>query len=85
MHWVESFCIVSENPLPFGCNGTGSPLDVHDDLKRELAFYNMALLSANHGRQYCHEAGVPFSRPDDFFAEMVKTDGTSNVKGGFGL
>ena len=53
----------------------GNPLDVHDDLKREVAFYNMALEAANMARKLCHDANVPFSRPEDFFAEMVKTDG----------
>ena len=76
MPWAESFSVIPEKPLPFGGSSTdGSPLDVHDDLKRELAFYNMALEAANEARNACKQAGVSFSRPDDFFAEMVKSDG----------
>ena len=77
MPWAESFCIIAETPLPFGTGAAeGNPLDVHDDLKRELAFYNMALEAASMARKKCEEANVPFTRPEDFFAEMLKTDGT---------
>jgi rRNA-processing protein EBP2 len=48
---------------------------VHDDLKREVAFYDMALAAAQEAHRKCVEANITFSRPDDFFAEMVKTDG----------
>ena len=75
MAWSESFAVLPEKPLPFGGDGVGSPLDVHDDLKRELAFYNMALDAVSEARMACIQLGIPFSRPDDFFAEMVKTDG----------
>ena len=75
MAWSESFVVLLEKPLPFGGDGVGSPLDVHDDLKRELAFYNMALDAVSEARMACIHVGIPFSRPDDFFAEMVKTDG----------
>merc|ERR1712232_1496586 len=34
----------------------------------------MALQAVNNDRKCCKGAGVPFSRPDDFFAEMVKSD-----------
>lgn len=73
--WVETFCVVSKTPLPFGANDAdGNPLDIHDDLKRESSFYNMALHAVNDARKCCTEAGIPFSRPEDFFAEMVKSD-----------
>lgn len=47
---------------------------INDDLKRELEFYNQALYAAKEGRRRVLAAKVPFSRPEDFFAEMVKTD-----------
>jgi rRNA-processing protein EBP2 len=50
-------------------------VDVHDDLKREVAFYDGALESVILARERCADAGIPFARPDDFFAEMVKSDG----------
>lgn len=73
--WVETFCVVAKNKLPFGVNdANGSSLDIHDDLKRESTFYSMALNAVNDARKNCTEAGIPFSRPEDFFAEMVKSD-----------
>lgn len=48
--------------------------DVNDDLNRELAFYKQCLDAANEGRSNLYKEGVPFSRPNDYFAEMVKSD-----------
>ncbi len=48
--------------------------DVNDDLTRELAFYKQCLGAANEGRALLKKEGVPFSRPTDYFAEMVKSD-----------
>ena len=48
--------------------------DVNDDLNRELAFYEQCLNSANEARVLLKKEGVPFSRPNDYFAEMVKSD-----------
>lgn len=76
MDWSETFTVVPTNPLPFGGAG-GNALDVHDDLKREVAFYNTAMEGVIEARALCERSGIPFRRPDDFFAEMVKTDGTS--------
>ena len=49
-------------------------IDVNDDLTRELAFYKQALEAAKEGRQKLLAEGIPFSRPADYFAEMVKDD-----------
>ncbi|KAL9101151.1 MAG: hypothetical protein Q9163_003553 [Psora crenata] len=48
--------------------------DVHDDLNRELVFYKQCLDAANKGRALLKKEGVPFTRPNDYFAEMVKSD-----------
>ncbi|KAG6166248.1 hypothetical protein E4U51_003709 [Claviceps purpurea] len=48
--------------------------DVSDDLQRELAFYSQCLDAAKIGRANLLAEGVPFSRPKDYFAEMVKED-----------
>ncbi|KAI8895435.1 eukaryotic rRNA processing protein EBP2-domain-containing protein [Globomyces pollinis-pini] len=53
---------------------SGNIPDVNDDLKRELAFYEQALESCKVARNLITQAGIPFSRPDDYFAEMIKTD-----------
>ncbi|OCL01733.1 Ebp2-domain-containing protein [Glonium stellatum] len=51
-----------------------SILDVEDDLSRELAFYAQSLATVNEARALLKKEGVPFSRPADYFAEMVKSD-----------
>lgn len=48
--------------------------DVSDDLQRELAFYSQCLEAVRLGRSRLLGEGVPFSRPKDYFAEMVKED-----------
>lgn len=48
--------------------------DINDDLNRELAFYKQALAAAQSARDLLKKEGVPFSRPADYFAEMVKSD-----------
>ncbi|KAI9794739.1 MAG: rRNA-processing protein and EBNA1-binding protein ebp2 [Candelina submexicana] len=48
--------------------------DVDDDLNRELAFYAQSLLAVKTARSLLKKEGVPFSRPTDYFAEMVKSD-----------
>ena len=48
--------------------------DVEDDLNRELAFYAQSLSTVNEARALLKKEGVSFSRPADYFAEMVKSD-----------
>lgn len=48
--------------------------DVEDDLNRELAFYKQSLAAVKDARAKLKQEGVPFSRPADYFAEMVKSD-----------
>jgi rRNA-processing protein EBP2 len=48
--------------------------DVNDDLNRELAFYKQCLDAATEARLLLKNEGVPFTRPVDYFAEMVKSD-----------
>ncbi|KAH0536638.1 hypothetical protein FGG08_006506 [Glutinoglossum americanum] len=48
--------------------------DVDDDLNRELAFYKQSLGAAKVARALLKREGVPFTRPTDYFAEMVKSD-----------
>jgi len=76
MPWAETFVIVPPTPLPFGENTDpkSNTLDIHDDLKREVAFYNTTLKAVILARTKLRTGGIPFARPDDFFAEMVKTD-----------
>ncbi|KAK3700789.1 rRNA-processing protein EBP2 [Vermiconidia calcicola] len=48
--------------------------DVEDDLSRELAFYKQSLDAVKEARALLKKEGVPFSRPADYFAEMVKSE-----------
>ncbi|GBE82986.1 eukaryotic rRNA processing [Sparassis latifolia] len=49
-------------------------MDVNDDLNRELAFYKQAMHAANTARSLAAKHKLPFTRPADYFAEMVKSD-----------
>jgi rRNA-processing protein EBP2 len=49
-------------------------VDHEDDLKREVAFYEQALDSATKARNEFQKLKIPFSRPADYFAEMLKSD-----------
>lgn len=64
--WIETLVITSPQPLAIG--------DVNDDLTRELAFYQQALYCAQEGKKRVLQAGISFTRPDDYFAEMLKSD-----------
>lgn len=48
--------------------------DPEDDLNRELAFYSQSLSAVREARIALKKEGVPFSRPADYFAEMVKSE-----------
>ena len=48
--------------------------DANDDLTRELEFYRIARDGAVQGRALLKKEKIPFSRPSDYFAEMVKSD-----------
>lgn len=66
--WIETMRIVYPSTI------SSTVTDVENDLERELAFYKQALHAAVEGRKLVESAGVAFSRPSDYFAEMVKTD-----------
>lgn len=48
--------------------------DPNDDLTRELEFYRIARTAAMEARALLKKEGVPFTRPNDYFAEMAKSD-----------
>ena len=56
---------------------TAEPVEIHDvddDLTRELAFYKQALEAVQLGRALLRQEKIPFERPADYFAEMMKDD-----------
>eukprot|EP01083_Nonionella_stella_P228335 809294_1 len=74
---LESFALLN---LPFEerlvCTTSQSPQidDVHDDLKREIGFYNQTLTEVKTAIKRFTKSDMPFQRPHDYYAEMVKSD-----------
>ncbi|CAJ0651030.1 1492_t:CDS:2 [Entrophospora sp. SA101] len=64
--WIETQSITTSKPVNIN--------DVDNDVERELEFYRQALEGAIEGREKVIASGVPFTRPDDYFAEMIKSD-----------
>jgi rRNA-processing protein EBP2 len=64
--WIDHMTITGTNEARV--------VDVNDDLARETFFYERALESANECVRRLKDLGVPVRRPDDYYAEMVKSD-----------
>ncbi|KAL7908009.1 eukaryotic rRNA processing protein EBP2 domain-containing protein [Trichoderma velutinum] len=79
---LDRISIPTDKTVPFATHQsvvssaqtTESIPDVSDDLQRELAFYSQCLEAVRVGRSRLISEGVSFSRPKDYFAEMVKED-----------
>ncbi|CAK7202383.1 rRNA-processing protein EBP2 [Sporothrix eucalyptigena] len=61
--------------VPTTSHPDGTPMDMSDDKVREQALYAQSLAAATEARQRLRKEGVPFTRPTDYFAEMLKDDG----------
>ncbi|XP_003748247.1 probable rRNA-processing protein EBP2 homolog [Galendromus occidentalis] len=48
--------------------------NVHNDFKRELLFYRQAQATVFEALAKLKELGIPTKRPDDYFAQMAKSD-----------
>ena len=68
MPWIETMSLVYDHAT------ADEVPDAQNDLDRELSFYRQSLAAAIRGRELVLAAKVSFSRPNDYFAEMVKTD-----------
>jgi len=66
-HWIETLD-VSNAVLKL------NPEDVHDDLKREAAFYQHTVNGVKTALLQLNQNKIPWERPPDFFAEMLKPD-----------
>ncbi|KAG8969510.1 rRNA-processing protein and EBNA1-binding protein ebp2 [Tulasnella sp. 419] len=66
MSWTETLTVTYPTTLDV--------TDPDDDLQRELAFYKQALHGAEQARKLAQQHSLPFTRPSDYFAEMVKSD-----------
>jgi len=56
------------------CEFDAELADDNDDLAREMAFYNQSMQAVAAGRTQLRQLGVPLRRPDDYFAENLKSD-----------
>lgn len=75
---LKSFALPSKLPFSAIQSVTSAePIqiaDVEDDLNRESVFYRQSLEAVKEARALLKKEGVPFSRPADYFAEMVKSE-----------
>ncbi|KAJ3028575.1 UNVERIFIED_CONTAM: rRNA-processing protein and EBNA1-binding protein ebp2 [Siphonaria sp. JEL0065] len=71
--WTEFQRVTASQPLGL------LPSEVDNDLKREMAFYKQALEAAIVGYRELRRAEVPVHRPDDYYAEMIKSDEHMNL------
>lgn len=49
-------------------------LAIKDEIKKEIGFYNATRDNVMLGMRFLIQSSVPIARPDDFLAEMLKTD-----------
>ncbi|ORY48666.1 eukaryotic rRNA processing, partial [Rhizoclosmatium globosum] len=71
--WIEFQRVTASKPLDL------LPAEVDNDLKREMAFYKQALEAALVGYKELRKLNVPVHRPDDYYAEMIKSDEHMNM------
>jgi len=67
--FTEHMSITHKEPVAVPEN-----LQVKPEIKREIAFYNTARDNVMQGMRFLIQSKVPIARPDDFLAEMLKTD-----------
>jgi rRNA-processing protein EBP2 len=64
--WLETLQITAAQPLILP--------DVHDDLARESQFYLQSLTAVQSAITQLKSQKIPYLRPADYFAEMIKPD-----------
>lgn len=77
--WIERLDVTS--PLETNVISAASKstvekdaIDPEDDFKREMNFYHQAQASVLEVLPRLHQLKIPTRRPDDYFAEMAKSD-----------
>ena len=68
--WIEHLTISATGPTLEETLGEQK----EDEFVRETAFVQFALEAAAKGYELLEELDVPYLRPDDYYAEMLKTD-----------
>lgn len=72
--WIERLDMTSDPaPAPPGTEIQGDD-DIHNDFRREMLFYRQAQSTVLSAIPKLHKLGIKTKRPDDYFAQMAKTD-----------
>ncbi|KAL4237109.1 putative rRNA-processing protein EBP2 [Mactra antiquata] len=76
LDWIEQLDLTNgPAPAPGGQEEFTEDEDVsNNDFKRELRFYRQAQASVLEGIPRLHKLGIKTRRPEDYFAEMAKSD-----------
>ncbi|XP_061175374.1 probable rRNA-processing protein EBP2 [Saccostrea echinata] len=72
--WVERLDVTSKPATGHKDLISQSEADVHDDFKRELRFYCQAQATVLEAIPRLHSMNLPTKRPEDYFAQMAKSD-----------
>ncbi|KAJ7332859.1 hypothetical protein JRQ81_015039 [Phrynocephalus forsythii] len=74
--WVERLDVTSPLTNPTASNQIldKDAVDPEDDFKREMSFYHQAQASVLEALPRLHQLKILTRRPDDYFAEMAKSD-----------
>ncbi|ESO88345.1 hypothetical protein LOTGIDRAFT_126319 [Lottia gigantea] len=75
LDWIERLDMVNTpaRVLP-GIEEEDSQQDIHNDFKREMTFYRQAQSAVLEALPKLHKVGLKTKRPEDYFAEMAKSD-----------
>lgn len=57
-----------------GAGGNEDTALAANDFQRELSFYRQAQATVLEALPRLHSLGIPTRRPEDYFAQMIKTD-----------
>lgn len=73
--WIEKLDItIKTNMSEKEKDKTADDTAAEHDFKREMLFYNQALDGVNKALKRLKKMAIPTKRPDDFLAEMAKSD-----------
>jgi rRNA-processing protein EBP2 len=72
--WLERLDVTADCPLEQSPQEGTKESKIQDDFKREMAFYKQALAAVQVALPRLHDMQIVTERPDDYFAEMVKSD-----------
>lgn len=75
MEWAETLDLVyHESALNMQSESETENATSEDDFKREMMFYKQAQGAILNGIPKLQKLGIPTKRPDDYFAQMVKSE-----------